>query len=67
MYANCDSANISHPTNPAALGGVFMFIFINAFLIIELREALVKLARQKPRYGYRRPHILLHAEVMRST
>jgi putative transposase len=26
---------------------------------IELREALVKLARQKPRYGYRRLHVLL--------
>ncbi len=26
---------------------------------IELREALVKLARQKPRYGYRRLHALL--------
>jgi hypothetical protein len=25
----------------------------------ELREALVKLARQKPRYGYRRLHVLL--------
>ncbi len=25
----------------------------------ELREALVKLARQKPRYGYRRLHALL--------
>ncbi len=25
---------------------------------IELREALVKLARQKPRYGYRRLHAL---------
>jgi putative transposase len=26
---------------------------------IELREELVKLARQKPRYGYRRLHALL--------
>ncbi len=26
---------------------------------IELREELVKLARQKPRYGYRRLHVLL--------
>ena len=26
---------------------------------MELREALVKLARQKPRYGYRRLHVLL--------
>jgi putative transposase len=26
---------------------------------IELREALIKLARQKPRYGYRRLHVLL--------
>jgi putative transposase len=25
----------------------------------ELREELVKLARQKPRYGYRRLHVLL--------
>jgi putative transposase len=25
----------------------------------DLREALVKLARQKPRYGYRRLHVLL--------
>jgi putative transposase len=26
----------------------------------ELREALVKLARQKPRYGYRRLHAMLN-------
>ena len=26
----------------------------------ELREALVKLARQKPRYGYRRLHAVLN-------
>ena len=32
---------------------------------IELREALVKLARQKPRYGYRRLHALLSVEVTR--
>jgi putative transposase len=25
----------------------------------ELREELLKLARQKPRYGYRRLHVLL--------
>ena len=27
----------------------------------ELRERLVELARKKPRWGYRRLHILLHA------
>src|SRR5271168_5342983 len=28
----------------------------------ELREELVKLARQKPRYGYRRLHVLLERQ-----
>ena len=34
---------------------------------IELREALVKLARQKPRYGYRRLLSCFNAEATRST
>ena len=31
----------------------------------NLREELVKLARQKPRYGYRRLHALLGRRAMR--
>jgi putative transposase len=30
----------------------------------QLREALVSLARQKPRYGYRRLHALLVLEIL---